>query len=72
MVDMDRAWGSEIALVKTHPLAISTILKTGKGGISAVAIDHRNGTVRLVGFWKDRWHDLQYDEQHPGKWKNRK
>jgi hypothetical protein len=72
MVDTDRDWGSEIALVKTHPLAISTVLKTGKGGISAVAIDHRNGTVQLVGFWKDRWHDLQYDEQHPGKWKNRK
>lgn len=31
-------------------------------------IDHRNGIVRLVGFWKERWHDMKYDEHHPGKW----
>jgi hypothetical protein len=65
LVDTDRDWGSEIALVKTHPLAISTVLKTGKGGIGVVVVDHRNGVVRLVGFWKGRWHDLQYDERHP-------
>jgi hypothetical protein len=44
------------------------VLKTGKGGIRAVAIDHRNGVVRLVGFWNGRWHDMKYDDQYPGKW----
>ena len=68
LVDTDRDWGSEIVLLKTDPLAVSTVLKTGKGGIGAVAVDHRNGIVRLVGFWKGRWHDLKYDEQHSGKW----
>jgi hypothetical protein len=68
LVDTDRDWGSEIVLLKTHPLAIATVLKTGKGGIAAIAVDHRNGIVRLVGFWKGQWHDMTYDEQHPGKW----
>jgi hypothetical protein len=68
LVDTDRDWGSEIIVLKTQPLAVATVLKTGKGGIGAVAIDHRNGVVRLVGFWKERWHDMTYDEQHPGKW----
>jgi hypothetical protein len=68
LVDTNRDWGSEIVLLKTHPLAVATVLKTGKGGIGAIAIDHRNGIVRLVGFWKQRWHDMKYDEQHPGKW----
>ncbi len=68
LVDTDRDWGSEIVLLKTDPLAVTTVLKTGKGGIGAVAVDHRNGIVRMVGFWKGRWHDLKYDEGHPGKW----
>jgi hypothetical protein len=68
LVDTDRDWGSEIVLLKTHPLSIATVLKTGKGGIGTIAVDHRNGIVRLVGFWKEQWHDLKYDEQHPGKW----
>jgi hypothetical protein len=68
LVDTDRDWGSEIVLLKVHPLAVATVLKTGKGGIGAIAVDHRNGIVRLVGFWRERWHDMKYDEQHPGKW----
>jgi hypothetical protein len=68
MIDTDRDWGSEIVVLKTHPLAVATVLKTGKGGIGAIAVDHRNGIVRLVGFWKERWHDMKYDEQHAGKW----
>jgi hypothetical protein len=68
LVDTDRDWGSEIVLLKMHPLAVTTVLKTGKGGIGTIAVDHRNGMVRLVGFWKERWHDMKYDEQHPGKW----
>ncbi len=68
LVDTDRDWGSEIVLLNTHPLAVATVLKTGKGGIGAIAVDHRNGMVRLVGFWKEQWHDLKYDEQHPRKW----
>lgn len=72
MVDTDRDWGSEIVVLKTQPLAVATVLKTGKGGIRAVAIDHRNGVVRLVGFWNGRWHDMKYDDQHAGKWDKRK
>ncbi|MBZ5491237.1 MAG: hypothetical protein LAO76_09930 [Acidobacteriia bacterium] len=68
LVDTDRDWGSEIVLLKMQPLAVATVLKTGKGGIGTIAVDHRNGMVRLVGFWKERWHDMKYDEQHPGKW----
>ena len=68
LVDTDRDWGSEIVVLKTQPLAVATVLKTGKGGIRAVAIDHRNGVVRLVGFWNRRWHNMKYDDQHPGKW----
>jgi hypothetical protein len=36
LVDTNRDWGSEIVLLKTHPLAVSTVLKTGKGGIGAM------------------------------------
>ena len=68
LVDTDRDWGSEIVVLKTQPLAVSTVLKTGKGGIGSVAIDHRNGAVRLIGFWNGRWHDMKYDDHHPGKW----
>lgn len=69
LVDTDRDWGSEIMILKTGSLAVDAVLKTGKGGIQALAVDHRNGFVRLVGFWKGRWHDLKYDEDHPGRWK---
>jgi hypothetical protein len=65
--DTDRDWGSEIVLLRIHPPAVTTTLKTGKGGIKAIAVDHRNGAVRLVGFWKGRWHERQCDEQHPDK-----
>lgn len=68
LVDTDRDWGSEIVLLRMHPLAVTTTLRTGKGGIGAIAVDHRYGIVRLIGFWKERWHDLQYDERNPGKW----
>ncbi|HEY2912905.1 MAG TPA: hypothetical protein VGK21_06070 [Candidatus Angelobacter sp.] len=72
LIDTGRDWGSEIVLLKTHPLSVATVVKTGKGGIGAIAVDHHNGIVRLVGFWKEQWHDMKYDEQHPGKWtKNR-
>lgn len=72
LVDTDRDWGSEIVVLKTQPLAVATVLKTGKGGIRAVAIDHGNGVVRLVGFWNGRWHDMKYDDQHVGKWEKLK
>ena len=66
LVDTDRDWGSEILLLKMRPLAVTTRLKSGKGGIGAIAVDHRNGVTRVVGFWGGRWHDLKCDDQHPG------
>ena len=66
-VDTDRDWGSEIVLLRMHPLAVAKELKIGKGGIGAVAVDHRNGVVRLVGFWKGRWHNVQCGEEHLDK-----
>jgi hypothetical protein len=67
LVDTDRNWGSEIVLLRMHPLAVFTKVKTGMGGLTAIAVDHRNGIVRLVGFWKGSWHDLQCEEQYPEK-----
>ena len=67
--DTDRDWGSEIVVLKLNPLSIVATIKTGKGGISGLAVDHHKGTVRVIGFWKDRWHDLRWDESRPGKWK---
>jgi hypothetical protein len=67
LVDTDRDWGSEIVLLNMHPLGLITTLKTGKGGIGAIAVDHRGGNIRMVGFWKERWHDLRWDERHD-KW----
>ena len=67
LVDTDRDWGSEIVLLRMHPLTVATKFKTGKGGIAAVAVDHRNGIVRFVGFWKGMWHELQCDDRNPGK-----
>jgi hypothetical protein len=69
-VDSDSDWGSEIFLLKLHPLARVATLRIGLGGMGALAVDHRKGTIRLVGYWKDRWHDLQSSDQHPGKWKD--
>src|SRR5438270_1020417 len=70
LTDTDRDWGSQIVVLKTQPLSVVTVLNTGKGGIRGIAVDHRNGMVRLVGFWNGRWHDMKYDDQHPGKWKH--
>lgn len=71
LVDTDRDWGSEIVLLKLHPLFILTKVKVGKvGGIQNIALDHRNGSLRLVGFWKGKWHEVECDEQHPGNCKN--
>jgi hypothetical protein len=69
LVDTDRDWGSEVNLLDTDPLRVITTYKTGHGGIQALAVDHRNSTIRLVGFWKDHWHDLRWDQNHPGIWK---
>jgi hypothetical protein len=68
LIDTDRDWGSEIVVLGRHPLGVITNLKTGKGGIGAIAVDHRGGVIRLVGFWKDRWHDMRWDESHSRKW----
>lgn len=69
LVDTDRDWGSEIVLIKLNPLGVLATLKTGKGGIRALAVDHRNGTSHVLGFWKQRWHDLNSSDNHPGKWR---
>lgn len=68
LVDTDRDWGSEIVLLSLRPLAVIKTVKTGMGGIGAVAVDNRNKSVRLIGFWKDTWHELHYEEQSPGSW----
>jgi hypothetical protein len=68
LVDTDRDWGSEVLLLKLNPLGVVTTLKTGKGGIRALVVDHRSGATRLVGFWKDHWHDLRWEEGGRGKW----
>jgi hypothetical protein len=68
MVDTDRDWGSEIVLLSLHPLGVIKTVKTGMGGIGTIAVDNREARVRLIGFWKERWHEMQYEQQHPGKW----
>jgi hypothetical protein len=66
LVDTDRDWGSEILLLNLCPLGVTATLKTGTGGIGALAVDHHNGVVRVVGFWGNRWHELRCDDEHPG------
>ena len=66
LVDTDQDWGSEVVVLKLHPLAVMATLRTGKGGIRAVAIDHRNGSVRVVSFWNEQWHEARCDDAHPG------
>jgi hypothetical protein len=70
LVDTDRDWGSEVVLLQLQPLKVLATLKTGTGGISALAVDHRNDSVRVLGFWKDRWHDLTWNAASPNKWKD--
>lgn len=71
LVDNDRDWGSEIVLLKLHPLSVLTKVKLGKvGGIQDIALDHRNSSLRLVGFWKGKWHEVECDERHLTKCKN--
>jgi hypothetical protein len=65
LVDTDRDWGSEVVVLKLHPLAVLATLKTGKGGIRTVAIDHREGFVRVVSFWDEQWHEMKCDDVHP-------
>lgn len=67
LVDSDRDWGSEIVLLRMHPLAVATRLKIGKGVVGQVAVDHQDGIVRLVGFWKGSWHEVKCDDRQLNK-----
>lgn len=67
-VDTDRDSGHEIDLVSTSPLKYAADYTTGEGGVQALVVDHQGNIVRIVGFWKDEWHELRWDESHPGKW----
>lgn len=69
-IDTDRDWGSEVVLLQMQPLKVLATLKTGAGGIGALAVDHRDRSVRLLGFWKDQWHDLSWNAASPSRWKN--
>lgn len=64
----DHDWGSEIELLGTSPLRLIANRKTGVGGIQALAIDHRDNLVRVVGFWNNGWHDLRLDPAHTATW----
>lgn len=68
LVDTDRDWGSELVMLSLRPLAVIKTVKTGVGGIGAIAVDNRDDRVRLIGFWKDGWHEMQYEQRPPGKW----
>lgn len=68
LVDTGRDWGSEILLLSFDPLAVVKTVKTGKGGTGVIAVDHRGDRIRLVGFWKEGWHEMRYEQQHAGKW----
>lgn len=65
LVDTDRDWGSEIVVLKLHPLAVFATLKTGRGGMRTVAIDHRDGFIHVVSFWDEQWHEMKCDDVHP-------
>jgi hypothetical protein len=67
LVDTDRDWGSEILLLNIRPLRMKATVKAGKGGIGALAVDHRNGVVRIVGFWGNRWHELTCGDGDSGR-----
>jgi len=50
LVDTDRDWGSEVLLLNLHPLGVVATLRTGKGGIGALAArslrgNHTSGGV---------------------------
>jgi hypothetical protein len=62
LVDTDRDWGSEIILLRMHPLSVLATYKTGKGGVGSFAVDHHNSVIRVVGYWKHRWNNLRCDQ----------
>jgi hypothetical protein len=62
LTDTDRDWGSEIILLRTQPLSVLRRYKTGRGGIGSIAVDQRNGVIRVVGYWRHGWNDLRCDE----------
>ncbi|HYX53150.1 MAG TPA: hypothetical protein VE783_06845 [Candidatus Limnocylindrales bacterium] len=62
LVDTDRDWGSDIVVLRLHPLKVIARLKTGQGGLGAVSVAHSDGIIRLVGFWHGKWHQLQCKE----------
>lgn len=69
LIDTDRDWGSEILVLDTHSFKVFSTLKVGLGGIQSLAIDHREGKIRLVGYWRGRWHDIAKDEQGRSDWR---
>lgn len=70
LIDTDRDWGSEFMLLDLAPLKVLSKVRTGKGGIGALAVDRRQGKVRVVGFWGNAWHDLEWDKEKD-KWADR-
>jgi hypothetical protein len=69
LIDTDRDWGSEVLVLDVHSLAVVSTLKVGRGGIHSLAIDHRDGTIHLAGYWGGRWHDLIRDEKERSDWR---
>ncbi|QNI30677.1 hypothetical protein H7849_16255 [Alloacidobacterium dinghuense] len=69
LVDTDRDWGSEVLVLDAHSLTVVSALKVGRGGIHSLAIDHRERSIRLAGYWGGRWHDLTRDEQERSDWR---
>jgi hypothetical protein len=68
-IDTEHDWGSEFTLLDLNPLRVITTYRTGPGNFQTIAIDHRGDTIRVVGHWHGSWHDLRWDQRHPGKWK---
>lgn len=60
--DSDRDWGSEIILLRTQPLSVLSRYKTGRGGIGSIAVDQRDGVIRIVGYWRHGWNDLRCNQ----------